>query len=227
MDNEAKSYDFVIIGGGPAGVTAATELGEQHKTVALIDGHRELGRRRGEYRHDPEQDAAGNRPRAFRGALRNLYGVDLSVRREVTVDDFLGHEQNVREAFNKSISNRLMAEHADVYIGHAAFVDPHTVRISPVPDGPQEEVLLRGENFLLATGSSPRRPALFPFDQGDVYDSDTMLNLHRIPKTMALIGAGVIGCEYACTFAALVRRFMSWMDTTRCCPLSIRKFPRR
>jgi NAD(P) transhydrogenase len=72
-----------------------------------------------------------------------------------------------------------------------------------VPGGPQEEVLLRGENFLLATGSSPNRPALFPFDQGDVYDSDTVLDLHRIPKTMAVIGAGVIGSEYACTFAAL------------------------
>jgi NAD(P) transhydrogenase len=203
MSNEAKPYDFVIIGGGPAGVTAATELGDQGKTVALVDGHRDLGGAGVNTGTIPSKTLRETALALSGLRSRDLYGVDLSVRREVTVNDFLGHEMNVREAFNKSISSRLEARHADIYVGNAAFIDPHTVRVSPVPGGPQEEVLLRGENFLLATGSSPNRPALFPFDQGDVYDSDTVLNLHRIPKTMAVIGAGVIGSEYACTFAAL------------------------
>ena len=203
MPNEAKPYDFVIIGGGPAGVFAATELGDQHKSVALIDSHPDLGGAGVNTGTIPSKTLRETALALSGLRSRNLYGVDLSVRREVTVNDFLGHEQHVREAFNKSISNRLTARHADIYVGSAAFVDPHTVRVSPAADAPQEEVLLRGENFLLATGSSPVRPALFPFDQGDVYDSDTVLNLHRIPKTMAVIGAGVIGSEYACTFAAL------------------------
>ena len=203
MPNEAKPYDFVIIGGGPAGIYAATELGEHRKSVALVDSHRELGGAGVNTGTIPSKTLRETALALSGLQSRNLYGVDLSVRREVTVNDFLGHEQHVREAFNKSISNRLMARHADIYAGNAAFVDPHTVRVSPGPGGSQEEVLLRGENILLATGSSPVRPALFPFDQGDVYDSDTVLNLHRIPKTMAVIGAGVIGSEYACTFAAL------------------------
>src|SRR5208282_4262922 len=66
-----------------------------------------------------------------------------------------------------------------------------------------EAVLLRGENILIATGSSPVRPDLFPFGKGEVYDSDTILHLDRIPKTLAVIGAGVIGSEYGCTFCAL------------------------
>jgi NAD(P) transhydrogenase len=203
MPNEPKPYDFVIIGGGPAGVNAATELGDRGKTVALVDGHRELGGAGVNTGTIPSKTLRETALALSGLRSRNLYGVDLSLRREVTVDDFLGHEMHVRDAFNRSILSRLEARHADIYVGNAAFIDSHTVRVSPVPGGPQEEVLLRGENFLLATGSSPNRPPLFPFDQGDVYDSDTVLNLHRIPKTMAVIGAGVIGSEYACTFAAL------------------------
>jgi NAD(P) transhydrogenase len=203
MSNEAKAYDFVIIGGGPAGVTAATELGDHHKSVAIIDSHAELGGAGVNTGTIPSKTLRETALALSGLQSRNLYGVDLSVRREVTVNDFLGHEQHVREAFNKSISNRLMARHADIYAGNAVFVDPHTVRVSPLPGGAQEEILLRGENILLATGSSPVRPSLFPFDQGDVYDSDSVLMLHRIPKTMAVIGAGVIGNEYSCIFAAL------------------------
>lgn len=203
MPNEAKPYDFIIIGGGPAGVMAATELGDHHKSVALIDSHVELGGAGVNTGTIPSKTLRETALALSGLQSRNLYGVDLSVRREVTVNDFLGHEQKVREAFNKSISDRLQARHADVYQGDAAFVDPHTVRVTPLPGGKQEEVLLRGENILLTTGSSPVRPSLFPFDQGDVYDSDTVLNLHRIPKTMAVIGAGVIGSEYSCIFAAL------------------------
>lgn len=203
MPNEPKNYDFIIIGGGPAGVMAATELGYHHKSVALIDSHHELGGAGVNTGTIPSKTLRETALALSGLQSRNLYGVDLSVRREVTVNDFLGHEQKVREAFNQSISERLEARHADIYVGNASFVDPHIVRVSPVSKESQEEILLRGGNILLATGSSPIRPPLFPFDQGDVYDSDTVLNLHRIPKTMAVIGAGVIGSEYACTFAAL------------------------
>ena len=65
------------------------------------------------------------------------------------------------------------------------------------------EVLLRGESILIATGSSPFHPALFPFGRPEIYDSDTILALDRLPKRLAVVGAGVIGSEYACTFAIL------------------------
>ena len=62
---------------------------------------------------------------------------------------------------------------------------------------------MRGEHILIAIGSVPVRPEAFPFDRPEIYDSDTILDLDRLPGRMAVIGAGVIGCEYACTFAAL------------------------
>ena len=84
----------------------------------------------------------------------------------------------------------------ETFHGAASFVDPHTVRIGPV-------TLLRGEKILIATGSSPVRPAEFPFEHPRVHDSDEILEIGALPKTLAVVGAGVIGAEYACTFAAL------------------------
>ncbi len=67
---------------------------------------------------------------------RDLYGVDLSLRREVTIKDFLGHEQHVKMVFNDSFLKRLHNEHSDVYFGDASFVDPHTVTVKLLPGGP-------------------------------------------------------------------------------------------
>jgi NAD(P) transhydrogenase len=141
---------------------------------------------------------------------RNLYGVDLSLRREVTVSDFLGHEEHVKSAFHTSITQRLQMLKATTYCGTAVFLNDHTISVKlgfgdQAKDSSQngEEIQLRGEKILIATGSSPVRPALFPFGHGEIYDSDTILKLHRLPKTLAVIGAGVIGAEYGCTFRAL------------------------
>ena len=109
------------------------------------------------------------------------------------------------------LSQRLDAFKADIYVGRGSFVDPHTVCVRSAKLQGQEGqsadiddgVLLRGQRILIATGSKPFRPAVFPFGGPEVYDSDTILELDRLPKTLAVIGAGVIGSEYACTFAAL------------------------
>lgn len=208
MSNETKNYDLVIIGGGPAGLIAANTAAGLHKTVALIDCHHELGGAGINTGTVPSKTLRETALALSGLQSRNLYGVDLSLRREVTISDFLGHEQNVKAIFNAAHLKRLESHHTDVFFGTACFVDPHTLSVCPIPapDGKPvatEAVLLRGENILIATGSSPVRPELFPFGMGEIYDSDTILKLDRIPKTMAAIGAGVIGSEYGCTFAAL------------------------
>jgi NAD(P) transhydrogenase len=109
-----------------------------------------------------------------------------------------------------------------LYHGAASFLDPHTIRVVTEVQphdgghghgGPHHhdhhhpprtcELHLRAETILIATGSSPVRPSQFPFDHPRVLDSDTILQLERLPRSLAVIGAGVIGAEYACTFAAL------------------------
>jgi NAD(P) transhydrogenase len=208
MPNEIKNYDLVIIGGGPAGIIAAATASERHKTVALVDCHHELGGAGINTGTVPSKTLRETALALSGLQSRNLYGVDLSLRREVTISDFLGHEQNVKTSFNQAYLKMLESEKTGVFFGTASFVDAHTLSVSPIPAGDgqgtaNEPVLLRGENILIATGSSPVRPALFPFGTGEIYDSDTILKLDRIPKTMAVIGAGVIGSEYGCTFAAL------------------------
>jgi NAD(P) transhydrogenase len=208
MPIETKNYDLVIIGGGPAGIVAAATATTNKKTVALIDCHRELGGAGINTGTVPSKTLRETALALSGLKSRNLYGVDLSLRREVTISDFLGREQSVKAIFNHAFMKRLETEHADAFFGTASFINPHTVSVvplagqdgQPTSNGP---ILLRGESILIATGSSPVRPDLFPFGKGEIYDSDTILKLDRIPKTMAAIGSGVIGSEYACTFAAL------------------------
>jgi NAD(P) transhydrogenase len=208
MPTETKSYDLVILGGGPAGLTAAITATANGKTVALIDCHHELGGAGINTGTVPSKTLRETALALSGLQSRKLYGVDLSIRREVTVSDFLGHEKNVKSMFNTSFMKRLEMEMVDVIFGFASFVDPNTVSVKllPSPTGepaPTEPLLVRGKYFLIATGSSPVQPEVFPFVECEVYDSDEILQLDKIPKTMAVIGSGVIGSEYACTFAAL------------------------
>jgi NAD(P) transhydrogenase len=209
MPNEPKNYDLVIIGGGPAGIVAANTATASGKKIALIDSHHELGGAGINTGTVPSKTLRETALALSGLQSRDLYGVDLSVRREVTIRDFLGHEQHVKAVFNESFLKRLRNEHSDIFFGEASFLDPHTLSFKLLPGllgektDTSQPVVVRGDKILIATGSSPVRPPVFPFDRDEVYDSDSILMLHKIPKTMAVIGAGVIGSEYACTFAAL------------------------
>jgi NAD(P) transhydrogenase len=210
MGGKTREYDLIAIGGGPAGMIGATAASVHGKSVAVVESQSELGGAGVNTGTVPSKTLRETALALSGMRSRNLYGVDLSVRREVTVADFLRHQRHVKAGMNSMLSNRLEAYQADVYRGTAAFVDPHTVRLTAQQPGrggrplssADGDVLLRAERLLIATGSAPVRPPIFPFGPG-VYDSDTILELDRLPKTMAVVGAGVIGSEYACTFAAL------------------------
>jgi len=210
MMDELKTYDMVVIGGGPAGITAAANASELGKSVALVDSQEEIGGAGINTGTVPSKTLRETALALSGIRSRNLYGVDLSLRREVTVADFLGHETHVKDAFHTTITQRLQTLKATIYCGTCTFVDAHTIHVrlgaedrKSEPSAPDAEMLLRGEKIIIATGSSPVRPDLFPFGQGEIYDSDTILKLDRIPRSLAVVGAGVIGAEYGCTFRAL------------------------
>ncbi|MBO0699591.1 MAG: Si-specific NAD(P)(+) transhydrogenase [Zavarzinella sp.] len=127
---------------------------------------------------------------------RDLYGVDLSLRRQCTVADLLRHERAVTTNEQSQTAGLLSAYGVTLVHGAARFVDSHTVAVG-------DDRVLRGEAIIIAIGSKPARPDTFPFESDKVHDSDELVNLGEIPKTMAVVGAGVIGAEYACMFAAL------------------------
>jgi NAD(P) transhydrogenase len=210
VTKDPKFYDLVVIGGGPAGITAATAALNYHKSVALIDNHQKIGGAGINTGTVPSKTLRETALALSGLKSRNLYGVDLSLRREVTVADFLCHEENVKEAFHASITQRLQTLKATIYHGTCTFLDAHTIHVDLSAEDPERdssalgrEVQLRGEKILIATGSAPVRPEIFPFEHAEIYDSDSILQLDCIPKTLAVIGAGVIGAEYGCTFRAL------------------------
>lgn len=131
---------------------------------------------------------------------RRLFGVDLSLQREATVADFMRHSDHVTAGERELAEYSLDLHGVAVVHGAAHFVDPHVVRVIGT-DG--SERLLRGEKILVATGSSPFRPPEFAFNDDRVHDSDEILQLKELPRKLVVIGAGVIGSEYAGTFAAL------------------------
>jgi NAD(P) transhydrogenase len=210
MTNNLKTYDLLVIGGGPAGITAATTASNFGKSVALVDSHQEIGGAGINTGTVPSKTLRETALALSGLKSRNLYGVDLSLRREVTVADFLCHEEHVKDAFHASITQRLQDLKATTYWGTCTFLDGLTIQVNlgaedreQNPSAAGGEIQLRSERILIATGSSPVHPDLFPFGQGEIYDSDTILKLDRIPKTLAVVGAGVIGAEYGCTFRAL------------------------
>ena len=203
MSENPKDFDLIVIGGGPAGMVGATTAAAFGKTVAVVDSHLELGGAGANTGTVPSKTLRETALALSGMRSRNLYGVDLSLRREATVADFLRHEQNVKTGLNHVLSQTMAASHITVHCGTASFEDPHLVRVRPLGDGNPPDLLLRGEHFLIAIGSAPVRPETFPFDRAEIYDSDTILDIDRLPGKMAVIGAGVIGSEYACTFAAL------------------------
>jgi len=131
---------------------------------------------------------------------RRLFGVDLSLRREATVGDFMRHSNAVSAAEREGIESRMQALRIERFHGTARFADPHTVDVA-LSDG--SGIRLHARRILIATGSSPCRPPEFPFEDKRVHDSDELLNLDAMPRRLIVVGAGVIGSEYACTFAAM------------------------
>lgn len=192
-------YDLIVIGSGPAGEKGAAQAAYFGKRVALIESASALGGTAANTGTLPSKTLRETSLVLSGFRARGLYGVDLSLRREANVRDFLYREQVVVDAERKRAINNVARHHIDTFHGFGSFVDPHTIRVS----GGYEEAVIEGDVVLIATGSAPRHPLLFPFETGNVYDSDTILGLQKMPRSLAVVGAGVIGCEYACTFAAL------------------------
>jgi NAD(P) transhydrogenase len=193
-------YDLIVIGSGPAGEKGAAQAAYFGKSVALIEREPVLGGacvNTGTIPSKTLRESAlhlsGFRQRGFRDA------VDLTFKPEVTVRDFMHRKDVVVEREWRRIDENLRRHRIDRYSGTARFASPHCIEIASAL-GTQT---IEGNIILIATGSSPHRPADVPFDDELVCDSDTILGLERIPRSLAVVGAGVIGVEYASIFAAL------------------------
>ena len=196
----SKRFDLVVIGSGPAGEKGAAQAAYFGKSVALIERSDYLG---GTGINTGTVPSKTLRETAlyFSGLRqRGLYGIDYSLKERLTVADLMRRQQDVVEMERTIVRTNMERHNVEVFRGVARLRDAHTVSFLK-PDGTEDDVT--GDIILIATGSSPFRPAGIPFDNQRIYDSDSILRMKMIPKTMVVIGGGVIGCEYACTFSAL------------------------
>src|SRR5579863_1355504 len=201
---ESEKFDLVVIGCGPAGEKAGAQAAYFGKRVAVIE---RAGVPGGSCINTGTVPSKTLRESAlyFSGlGQRGLYGIDYSLKENLTVHDFMHHEREVVEMERRRILQNLELHKIEYVQGQAAFEDAHTVVVTNgQTTGGGSIRRLHGEVILIATGSQPHRPAEISFDDVHTIDSDTFLQMDRIPKSLAVIGGGVIGCEYASIFMAL------------------------
>lgn len=194
-----KHFDLIVIGSGPAGEKGAAQATNLGKRVAIVERSSRVGGagiNTGTVPSKILREAA-----LYYSGLRQrgLHGIDYSLKENISIADFMYREHIVAENENKLTEDNLSRRDITLIHGEASFKDTHTVRVVSA-SGEQE---IHGDVILIATGSSPFHPTGIPFDENLIFDSDTILRLNRIPKTMAVVGGGVIGTEYASIFTAL------------------------
>jgi len=195
----SESFELVVIGCGPAGEKGGAQASYFGKRVAVIERATAVG---GSCINTGTVPSKTLRESAlyFSGLKqRGLYGIDYSLKENLTIHDFMHHERAVVEMERGRILKNLELHKIELLRGQASFEDAHTVIVS----GPEGTRALRAKVILIASGSKPHRPTEIAFDDVHTFDSDTFLRMEHIPKSLAVIGGGVIGCEYASIFMAL------------------------
>jgi len=192
-------YDLVVIGGGPAAERGAAQAAYFGKRVAIVERQPVPG---GAAVHTGTLPSKTLRETAlFLSGYRqrDLYGVKVDVDPGLTVARLLERKNAVRDLETERIRRNLQEHGIELLHGRGRLADPHTVELV-APEGVRR---LHAEVILIATGSSPHRPPGIPYEDDHVYDADGILHIDRLPGSLAVIGGGVIGCEYACMFAAM------------------------
>lgn len=196
---EVNDYDLVVIGSGPAGQKAAISAAKLGKRVAVVERNFTVG---GACLHK------GTIPsKTLREAVsylsgvrqRDLYGAAYRVKEKITIEDLSFRTQRVIEREVNTIRDQLLRNYVDIVGGLGCFIDAEKVLVKS-DEGTR---ILTADRIILAVGTHPSRPADIEFDDRRVVDSDGLLKLPEIPRSMTFVGAGIVGCEYATIFRTM------------------------
>ncbi|MFI5960952.1 Si-specific NAD(P)(+) transhydrogenase [Streptomyces asoensis] len=193
-------FDMLVLGSGPGGQKAAIAAAKLGRRVAVVDRPDMVG---GVSLH------TGTIPsKTLREAVlyltgltqRDLYGQSYRLKENITVADLTARTQHVVGRETDVIRAQLTRNQVALFAGTGRFVDDHTVALRET--GGQER-LISADHIVIATGTRPARPDSVEFDGRTILDSDNVLTVESVPQSMVIVGAGVIGMEYASMFAAL------------------------
>ncbi|KUO09117.1 Si-specific NAD(P)(+) transhydrogenase [Streptomyces sp. DSM 15324] len=194
-------FDMLVLGSGPGGQKAAIAAAKLGRRVAVVDRPDMVG---GVSLH------TGTIPsKTLREAVlyltgltqRDLYGQSYRLKEDITVADLTARTQHVVSRETDIVRSQLSRNHVSLFSGTGRFVDDHTVALREAGGG--RERTISAEHIVIATGTRPARPESVEFDGRTILDSDNVLTVERVPRSMVIVGAGVIGMEYASMFAAL------------------------
>lgn len=195
-----QKFDLIAIGSGSAGEKGAVQAAYFGKRVALIELELNLG---GACVNTGTIPSKILRESAlyFSGVEQHgLYGIDYSLKEGLTVENFMHRKDLIVEAQRQKIVQNLVAHGVELMRGVASFEDANTISVWRPGHA---TTTARAKVILIATGSTPHRAPEIPFDDEAIFDSDSILGMTAIPRSMAIVGGGVIGCEYASIFTAL------------------------
>ncbi|MFD4643533.1 Si-specific NAD(P)(+) transhydrogenase [Lentzea sp. NPDC058436] len=197
-------YDLIVIGSGPGGQKAAIAGAKLGKRVAIIDKQEMIG---------GVCTNTGTIPsKTLREAVmfltgmsqRELYGASYRVKQDITITDLMARTQHVIGREVQVVRAQLHRNGVDLLNGFGRFLDEHTIAVDGAHRG--DHTTITGEFIVIATGTTPARPSVVDFDEERILDSDEVFALTEIPSSLVVVGAGVIGIEYASMFAALGTR---------------------
>jgi NAD(P) transhydrogenase len=198
METYSKTYDLIAIGSGPAGQRAAVQAAKLGMRAAIVEREPSLGgvsTNRGTVPSKTLRAAVTE----LTGLAHGVYGPAYRVKHTITIDDLLWRTSQVIEHEREVVADQLRRNRVDILTGTASFIDPHTLRVETATLSHR----VSSERFVIAVGTVPARPPGVDFSNGTVLDSDGILRLTDIPRTLTVVGGGVIGLEYASMAAAL------------------------
>jgi NAD(P) transhydrogenase len=194
-------YDLIVIGSGPGGQRAAIQAAKLEKRVAIVEKKAVLGGtciNTGTIPSKTLREAvmhlSGYRERSF-------YGSSYAVKQHITMQDLLFRTNQVIKHEQDVTRHQVMRNDIDLLEGWGSFVGPHTVHVHSIENHGSQE--LTADKIIIAVGTTATKSEKIPFDAETIFTSDEILDLARLPKTLAVVGAGVIGTEYTTIFAAL------------------------
>ncbi|MET4698639.1 NAD(P) transhydrogenase [Constrictibacter sp. MBR-5] len=199
---EAREYDLLVIGSGPAGQRAAIQAAKLDKHVAVVERRAVVGGvciNTGTIPSKTLRQAAIDLSGYH---MRSVYGASYSAKQKITMQDLLFRADHVIRNEIDVTRHQLLRNGVELFQADASFVDPHTVRLKSF-DLHQGYRDVSADKIVIAVGTSTARDPHIPFDGQHIFTSDDVLELRDLPRTLAVVGAGVIGIEYATIFAAL------------------------